>query len=106
MNDNMHIAEQILQQLGGTNRLTIMTGAKDFMAIDNGVQFRIGGGANERINAIRIVLNSLDTYDVEFGRIYKSKGMIEYDEKQRAHGIYNDMLVSLIERTTGMYLSL
>lgn len=105
MNMNMEIAETILGQMGSAGRLALMTGAKSFMAIDNGVQFRIGGGATKRINMVTIALNELDTYDVKFGRMVRKQGVPTYEEVQCAHGIYCDQLVELFERTTGMYLS-
>lgn len=93
------IAKTILQQLGGQGRLNMMTGAYNFVALKNGVSFRI---KNPKANFIKITLNSLDLYDVEIGRIRAYK----YNVVEKADGVYSDMLKPIIERVTGMYLSL
>ena len=101
---NLDIANTILKQLGGLNRLRAMTGAKDALAIDNGVQFKIGRNA-EGVNTIRITLNAMDTYDVEYGRVRNVKRVPTYKVLVSEPGIYNDMLISSFERNTGMYLT-
>ena len=97
---NVEIANTILKQMGGTGRLNAMTGAKDFVAIDNGVQFKTGRNSKS-INTIVIRLNGRDLYDVEFGRVrkYEYKVVNKYDD------VYNDMLKDLFEENTGMYLT-
>ncbi len=97
---NMSIANEIIRQMGGTGRLNAMTGAKHFIAIENGIQFKIGRNAKS-VNTVRIVLNGMDLYDVEYGRTH---GM-NYKIKASSEGIYNDMLKADFERETGMYLS-
>ena len=63
MTRNQEIAGIILQQLGG-NRFKAMTGADNFSAIDNGIIFSIKGC--RAINKIKITLNVMDIYDMEF----------------------------------------
>lgn len=65
--ENRQIASTILEQMGG-NRLRVMTGAKNFLALDRGLSFRIPGKgfAKQNINHIRIMLNGNDLYDVTF----------------------------------------
>ena len=96
------IAQEILRQMGGTGRIMAMTGAKNFVALPNGVSFRIGGGAKNGINSVSIILNSRDLYDVSFCRIRK----LNLKVVASAAGIYNDQLKPVFERETGMYLSL
>lgn len=96
---NQEIASTIISQLGGIRRLNAMTGAYNFVAIDNGVSFRI---KNRSANYIKIVLTSMDLYDLEIGRISGSK----YTVVKSAQGLYNDQLKPIIEKATGMYLSL
>lgn len=64
MTYNQQIANTILQQLGG-RQFIIMTGARAFVATDNGVRFRIGRNAT-RTNMVRITLRGDDTYNMEF----------------------------------------
>lgn len=105
MTRNQEIAQTILQQLGGVNRLRVMTGAKDFVAIENGVQFGIGRNA-AGVNKVIIKLRADDTYDVEFGAVRRVKLEMRYTVKDRTEGAYCDMLMNLFERATGMYLTL
>ncbi len=93
------IAQAILQQLGGGNRLIMMVGAYNFVIIPNGVAFRI---KNAKANVIKITLNALDLYNLEVGRVRGTT----YKVVAKHDNIYNDMLKPLIEKSTGMYLSL
>ena len=99
LTSNQIIAGEIISQLGGKGRLVAMTGAYDIYAIDNGVSFKI---KNAKANYIKIVLNSMDLYDIEIGRIRGGDYKIVYESS----GLYNDMLKPVIEKETGMYLSL
>jgi hypothetical protein len=97
---NVEVAQEILRQLGG-HRMAVMTGAKNMLAIDNGVSFRIGRN-DKRVNYVKIELTPMDVYNVEYGYIRGTK----YTVRAREEGIYNDMLVSSFERNTGMYTRL
>jgi hypothetical protein len=101
MTRNQEIANTILQQLGGANRLVMMTGAYNFVAIQNGLSFKIPT-KNPKANYIKITLNGKDLYDLEVGRIRGNsyKVVSQYDD------LYFDMLKPSIEKATGMYLSL
>ena len=101
--DNKEIAQTIISQLGG-GKLVAMTGAKNFVAIENGVQFKIGRNAKS-INTVIVRLNSMDTYDIEYGRVAKKKGVPTYTVKTTELNIYNDMLKESFESNTGMYLT-
>ena len=87
------LAITILNQLGGVAKLKMMTG-------DNGVTFRIKNRLR-RVNAITIVLNGKDLYDVTFYNIrgFDKKIVREYND------VYFDQLMPFFEDTTGMYLS-
>jgi len=134
-NKNKEIANIILQQLGGRH-FAIMTGAKQFVAIDNGIRFRIGRNAT-RANQVKIVLRFDDTYNMEFWHIgkevnpytilmrYAKKGLSEeeYNKQVKAaterakkaaepaklkayEGIYFDQLQELFTQYTGLYTRL
>jgi hypothetical protein len=99
MATNTEIASIIVNQLGGIGRLNMMTGAYNFVALPNGVTFRI---KNQRANVIKITLTSMDLYNLEVGRLRGGKYTIVTEKL----GLYNDMLKPAIEKATGMYLSL
>ena len=93
-------ANETLKQLGG-NKFIAMTGAKDFIKSDNSIGFKIGRN-NKNVNFIKITLNSMDTYDIEFINIRKFKSSI----KSEARGIYWDMLQEIFTQHTGLHTCL
>ena len=100
----MQIAQTILQQLGG-NKFVKMTGAKHLVALKDGLAFKLPSTRHfvkEGINYVKIILNPLDLYDIEYGTI---KGF-DYNIKATANGLYCDMLQENFTRTTGLYTSL
>jgi hypothetical protein len=92
----MKVASAIYQQLGG-NRFSVMTGAKGFIASENGLTFRIP--KSNQINAVRITLNGFDLYDVEFIKIHGMK----VTTVKTIDNLYVDNLVEVFENTTGLY---
>ena len=94
--ENKLIAGTILKQLGG-NKFIAMTGAKNLMAIDNGMCCKIGRNS-KNVNYLRVKLNSLDTYDMEFINIRSHKLTV----KSEAKGVYCDMLQEVFTSHTGM----
>ena len=132
MTRNQEVANTILQQLGG-NKFIVMTGAKQFVAIERGIRFRIGRNAT-RTNMMRITLRGDDTYKMEFIYIrnlpnpyslmakYLGMGMdpmeIERKVKQQTDpnkqmtvlkvydGIYCDQLQELFKEYTKLYTRL
>jgi len=98
-NEGGQVASTILQQLGGANRLNAMTGAYNFMNLGNGLSFKI---KNQKANYIKIMLTSMDLYDIEVGRI---RGFT-YKIVAEGKGLYAEELKPFIEKATGMYLTL
>jgi len=126
---DMQLSKTILSQLGG-NMFVAMTGAKDFVAIDNGLKFRIGRNKS-RANVVRITLDIYDTYTMEFWSVrevnmYKimmkcmEKGLSneEINEKvkdaeaksnmklKEYNGLYFDQLQEFFTEYTGLYTRL
>ena len=82
-----------------------MTGAKFFVGDAGGLHFRLPGTpgwVRNGINLVKINLNGMDTYDVEFIRFRNLKTMIV----ARHDGIYADMLCEVFEAETGLRTSL
>lgn len=113
MSYDMQVATTILNQLGG-KRFVMFTGAKEFTTIKNGLQFKIGRNAS-KANRIKITLNGLDLYDVQFikyrpfsVKIDHKKGEVKtIEEKSEIVRKYNDVffdqLQELFTQTTGLY---
>ena len=110
---NKEIAATILQQLGG-HRFIAFTGANDFLAIDNGLRFKIGRNAS-KANRIEITLNGCDLYDMRFIKhrpfsikIDHTKGEVKTIEEKSTtvkeyNDIYCDQLEELFTEATGLY---
>lgn len=92
------IAKTILSQLGG-GRFVAMTGAKNFLDHDKGLSFRLPIG---KVNYIKIILNSLDLYDIEFGNVRGAS----YKKVDSLENIYAEDLQEIISEKTGLALSL
>ena len=96
---DLRVANTILAQLGG-NRFKAMTGAKNFVGSENSLSFRFPNRKGP--NCCRIVLNSLDLYDVEFLRIRGS----QLKKTAEHNGVYADQLEKIFESETGLYTRL
>lgn len=103
MSEATQIANIILQQLGG-RQFQMMTGAKNLVALsDGGLALQFGNGAKNKANRVRIEYDhGSDTYNVEFGKIYRQA----WKTISRHEGVYADMLRDLFTAETGFYTSL
>lgn len=102
---DVEIANTILDQLGG-GRFAVMTGARNFAAIENGLRFMIPGNmTRDRINLVEIVLDASDTYTVTFSRARGGRNP-SVKEVYSQSFIYADMLRDLFEDRTGLRTSL
>lgn len=98
MTRNQEIAATILEQLGG-RRFQVMTGTKNFIAIENGVSMKLtrnSAGAQY----LKITLNSMDTYDMIFFKV-NSKTLDRTTIKEY-NNVYDDMLQDLFTDVTGL----
>ena len=101
--ENMTVANTIVAQLGG-GRFIAMTGAKTFVGGPNFLQFKLPRCGRDRINSVRIELNSLDLYDVIFHRIGR-RGM-DVTMVNTWASVSADMLTACIRTETGLATSL
>lgn len=100
------VAQEIMTQIGKgrPNALAVMTGAKNFMAHNEergALSFKLPQNAKDGINYVKVTLTVMDTYTVEFGRVYGHK----YTVKSSHSDVYCDRIASLFEETTGLYVS-
>lgn len=94
----MSIAKTIQEQIG--HKALYMLGAKNLLDHGDALSFRVRG--SKAVNYIKITLNSMDTYDLEFGKVWGHN----YKVKATFDGAYVDMLHDLIEKETGLYTKL
>ena len=90
------VARTILNQLGG-KQFTALTGAKDFVAGEDRLIFRIGRNP-KRVTHVRVTLLPSDTYLMEFIRV--RAGIV--DTLHEASGVYFDQLQDIFEAHTGL----
>ena len=89
----LDVAKTILAQLGGARFIT-MTGAKDLLAIDSGLQIRVTA---RKVNRVTITLRN-DLYDMQFLGV---RGFNVTDVAQ-VKGVYADQLQALFTEHTGL----
>ena len=94
------VANTILFQMGGSKRLKIMIGAKDFIGDEKSVTFKFRKG-KDGINAVTITLDPSDTYSVKF---LKLRGLTPPKVGAEFSGVYCDQLIRLFETTTSLAL--
>lgn len=98
----MQVAQTILQQLGG-NRFVAMTGARDFVGLENGLVFALPQRlCVNKANKVRVRLASDDTYTVEFFSIRGQNVRTISDHSM----VYADNLAQLISDQTGLAVRL
>lgn len=90
------IAQTIAEQIG--RGALFMLGAKDLVATEDGLQFRIWGRNFRRITKIRITLLPSDTYRVE---TFRGSGL-KLRLADTRDDVYVDDLHATIEEFTGM----
>jgi hypothetical protein len=100
--EKLAVAESIIEQLGG-NKFIAMTGAKNFVGDKNSLSFRLPSRfAKDGINFVRVVLNGLDLYDVEYGKIHG----IKYKKIEICGNVAVDVLRFNFIHTTGLDITL
>jgi len=97
---NQEIAKIILSQLGGTSRLNAMLGVKQFCSVENGVSIKYKVASP--VNYIKIILNGLDLYDIEMGKIRGNT----YKIINSVSDVYVEDMKNIIEDTCKVRLSL
>jgi len=115
------IAETILSQLGG-KKFIVMTGSKNFSSLNaqeaqpaniehnlpmttariGGLVFKLGRFNGVKITHVRISLNVMDTYDVEFLQIRK----FSVKCLKVVNDVYCDQLQEVFRDVTGLATSL
>lgn len=96
--ETLDVANTIRDQIG--SRAFYMMGAKNLLGSPDSLAFQIRGSMN--VNRISITLDPSDTYTVRFVRV---RGL-KVKEVATVENVYADALKPVIEKHTGLYLSL
>jgi len=101
---NLTLSQLAQVEKGGYGRLVAMLGAKHFAMNEEEyyVSFRWSMKAKNKANYIKITLNAMDYYDVEFGYIRGGK----YTVRSNTENLDFMQLKSHFEEETALYLSL
>lgn len=103
--EQIEVANEIIRQMGG-RRFIAMTGARDMMALDSGLRFRLPGGGGytkNGINKVEIDLQPDDTYTIRFCKInFTNRIDLQTKTVSEFYGIYNDQLQKLFTAETGL----
>ena len=97
-NVELEIAQTIKDQLGG-RIFSVMTGAKNFIALNGGgLSFKVGRNC-KGVNRVSVLYDTAsDLYGVEFGRLRGS----QYKVLTKIEGVYCDQLQSVFTTHTGL----
>ncbi len=101
----LKVAETILSQMGGGNRIRAFVGTTQFISHpeceDNrgGVSFRFKG--SRKFNHLKVTLDWNDTYSLAFSKLNR---YCETTKHKEFSMIYCDQLVEIFESTTELYL--
>lgn len=102
MATSKEVASIILQQLGG-NKFIAMTGARHFGTNGNDLAFTLPRYPGLKINCVKITLNAMDTYDIDFLKVPPmSQCHKPVETIKRCEDIYNDQLQEVFTRYTGL----
>ena len=92
------VANEILNQLGNI-RFIAMTGAKNFVALENGLRFRLPSNfATSGINLVTIRLTAADDYSIEYGKLRGTNYKVIAEQDM----VYADMLQRMFTKATGL----
>ena len=93
----MNVAKTILSQIKALDAWSLGAwGAKDLVALENGLQFKSSGMVKNK-GIVQIKLNCSDLYDVSFGKVRK----FEYKEIKKINDLFVGDLVDIIDEMVG-----
>jgi len=96
------IPQIILDQLGGAGLIKMMTGAKQFVGMPNGLQIHIPRSP-KGVSIIKIELTGKDLFDLTFYGNMDSKTFTR-KIKSTQNDVYNEELIDTVEQHTGLRL--
>ena len=96
--ERTELAETIIRYISpqGIRGLKIMMKANNFILLENGVSFRFLG--SKKMNYVRVILNSMDTFDLTLGKVTVTK----YQEIKKLTDVYSEQLGEMFRDETGL----
>lgn len=102
MSTDMTVASTIAQQIG--HRAFVMMGTRYKLGDERSLAFDVRG--SRTVNKIRVTLNVRNLYDLTFWKVRRVNGDFRVSVVEEVEDIYFDALRQVIERVTGLRLSL
>jgi len=99
---DMTVANTIAKQIG--SRAFFLMGTRHKLGDEDSLTFDIRG--SRTVNKIRVRLNVMDLYDLTFWKVTRRNGEFKVKVVAEVEDIYFDGLRQVIERVTGLCLSL
>jgi len=103
MKENTDVANTIAAQMGGIGKIRMMLGAKQVMAIDNGLAIKWPNKDSSKGNYVEIKLDPSDTYNMEF---FWVRGTAGKKSLKKFTMVYAEDLKRIFRDWTGWALSL
>lgn len=95
------VAQKILDDMGGAQRLVSLLGARKLEASERGLSFEWPNRQQAKGNKVAIALGPKGTYDV----VFFNKSASDEEKVQEFHQIYPDKLATTFEKHTGWFLT-
>lgn len=99
--ENLLIAQKILDHLGGANKLSLMIGAKNFQYHIKDLGFRYAKTHCNNSNHVQIKLMPSDLYKLEFWNICG----VDCEVVETIDNVYAENLAETFQKATGLYLA-
>lgn len=99
---DMTVANTIARQIG--SRAFLMLGTRQKLGDTDSLTFDCRG--SRAVNKIRVTLNGRDLYDLTFWKVTRRNGQFKVNVVEQVEDVYFDSLRGVIERVTGLHLSL
>lgn len=105
--ENMEIANTILNQMGGMGRIQAFIGARYFAIVNNGIVFGFPHRLRSKPNEMTITLDrGRDLYNIQFARVVFKRGYIVGKKELKSFdGIFCDQLMDIFEQETDLFLT-
>jgi hypothetical protein len=92
------VATTICKQMGGISTLKMFVNARDFVSDYKSMMFKFSG--SRKFNFCKVTYDyGMDLYTMSFIKIHGTSR-----KEEKIEGVYCDMLVSLFEEKTGLFL--
>lgn len=95
----------VIAQMGGPRIFAMAFDACAYDQKATSVTFRLAKGLRRKLTHVRVTVMPTDTYKVEFLKV-PTKNVLDQKVVSEIDDVYCDVLKTVVEKGTGLYLSL